>query len=319
MKKLVLVIIFLIVSLSVSAQGFYFDIGTNFLIAEWYSKTYDGYYDDEQSVHTGFYPTYFGLNIGFGPFGRIPVYTAVELNINNYSLPYIGFAGIFYPVSMVQLGFSAGISIKNINFFNPDPFIENPVFAWSVSAALDTGRTGNSGILVGLRFSSLPKRVYSYQPFYNLTVSNSDLSIFVKYTFRKRASPPPPPPFDINRAIVRASRDIINQLPENSRIAILGIFSDDSSVAAFTANELQSQLISSGKLTVADYSGQGYPVFTEITDTSAFITGKSLGTDIVITGSITGTGANQRLNIKALDTRTEQLIFRSFYEGNALY
>jgi len=53
---------------------------------------------------------------------------------------------------------------------------------------------------------------------------------------------------------------------------------------------------------------QNFQMSGEVSEESAISIGQMLGANIVITGSITGTGTNQRLSIKALDVKTAQIV-----------
>jgi hypothetical protein len=46
----------------------------------------------------------------------------------------------------------------------------------------------------------------------------------------------------------------------------------------------------------------------EVSDASAVSIGQMLGANIVLTGSISGVGASQRLSISALDVRTGEIV-----------
>jgi hypothetical protein len=46
----------------------------------------------------------------------------------------------------------------------------------------------------------------------------------------------------------------------------------------------------------------------DVSDATAVSIGQMLGANIVLTGSISGTGSDRRLSIRALDVRTAQII-----------
>jgi hypothetical protein len=146
MKKIVLVVIFLIIlPFCVFAQGFYFDIGPTI-----------GYADNEYSI------TYIdlGLKAGYGPFGNTPVYVVAEAG-------YLCGSGIiFYPIRLIQLGASLGFT-----WFLP----ENYGFGWNVSVAIDLGRR-NHGFLMGFRYFGAV----------NEFGTSNMYSVLVKYAYRKK-------------------------------------------------------------------------------------------------------------------------------------
>jgi TolB-like protein len=119
----------------------------------------------------------------------------------------------------------------------------------------------------------------------------------------------------IEGAINRASMDIINQLPANSTIAVISISSSNRDMALFIVDELEYQLVDARKFTVVDRktldtirTEQNFQMSGEVSDASAVSIGQMLGANIVITGSVSGTGSTQRLSIKALDVMTAQIL-----------
>ena len=103
----------------------------------------------------------------------------------------IGPGIVYYPISFVQLGLSAGFSfVNNSNTLPGTSFPEfmyssKGGFAWNASAALDFGRR-NHGCLVGIQF---------FQAINPLQISNVTqnailLGVFVKYTFRQKPELP---------------------------------------------------------------------------------------------------------------------------------
>ncbi|MDR1390348.1 MAG: hypothetical protein LBJ31_10295 [Treponema sp.] len=194
-KAVVLVILFVLISLPVSAQGFYFDIGLGF--GKGWTKVegvdmVDALNDagagaDEIAVDIG-------LKAGYGPFGNIPLYVVGELagmghriydssNYIQFSSYIIGPGVIFYPIPLIQLGLSAGYSfVSNKTDMPMTMYDSKSGFAWNVSAAVDLGRR-NHGCLIGLKYFNANN---------TLKTSNADekasmVSIFIKYAYRKKA------------------------------------------------------------------------------------------------------------------------------------
>jgi TolB-like protein len=119
----------------------------------------------------------------------------------------------------------------------------------------------------------------------------------------------------IEGAIYRATEVLINRLPDRSKIAVLSISSRDRDNAIFVMDELEFQLVDTGFFTVVDRktldhvrNEQNFQSSGDVDDNSAVSMGKMLGADIVITGSISGTGSTQRLTLKALDVQTAQIV-----------
>lgn len=119
----------------------------------------------------------------------------------------------------------------------------------------------------------------------------------------------------IEGAINKASENLINNLPDRSKIAVLSVSSRDRNSATFVMDELEFQLVDSGFFTVVDRktldqvrSEQEFQLSGEVDDDSAVSIGKMLGADIVVTGSISGSGSMQRLTLKALNVQTAQIV-----------
>lgn len=119
----------------------------------------------------------------------------------------------------------------------------------------------------------------------------------------------------VEEAARRAGEKFINGLPENLTIAVTGV-SGDTETAAFITEELQHQLVQAKKFKVVDrksldaaYSERDFQHYSgDVSDDSMVSIGKMLGADIVIIGDISGSGGNRRLNLKALDVQTGELV-----------
>jgi TolB-like protein len=120
-------------------------------------------------------------------------------------------------------------------------------------------------------------------------------------------------------AVKRVSEKFINSLPENAIIAVMGVSSKDTEAAAFISDELQYRLAEANKFKVVDrndrksldaiYSERDFQYYSgEVDDDSMVSLGKMLGANIVITGDISGSGSSSRLNLKALDVQTGEIL-----------
>jgi TolB-like protein len=119
----------------------------------------------------------------------------------------------------------------------------------------------------------------------------------------------------LRNAINRAARSLINSLPQDKIIAVLSVDSQDIDMAAFVINELEFQLIDSGKFSVVPRSTmslvqreQAFQLSDAISIKSATGIGKLVNADIVITGAISGNGTLQRLTLQAVDIVTGQFL-----------
>lgn len=118
----------------------------------------------------------------------------------------------------------------------------------------------------------------------------------------------------MGRALESIGQTLIERLPEKSAIAVLSISSSNRSDSEFIVDELEYRLVSSGKFTIVDRrrldqirSEQNFQMSGEVDDNSAVSIGNMLGANIVLTGTISGSGT-QYLSVKALDVKTAQII-----------
>jgi hypothetical protein len=194
-RTIVLGILLVIVSLSVSAQDFYFDIGLG-LGKGWTEIEGVDMVDalKDSGVNVDEMAVDIGLKAGYGPFGNIPFYVIGELggmghriydssNYIQFNSYIIGTGVIFYPISLIQLGLSIGYSfVANQTDMPMIMYDSKGGFAWNISAAIDLGK-GNHGCLIGVKYFNANN---------TLEVSNGDekasiIGIFIKYTYRTKA------------------------------------------------------------------------------------------------------------------------------------
>jgi len=155
---------FIFLSSFVSAQGFYFDIG---LGVDYNLTTI--IYNDDDIKNSGF--SYMGFNPGFkagyGVSSNIPLYFVA--GYENIYGP-IGPGVIFYPIPLIQIGSSLGLTI-------------DMGFAWDISAAIELGKN-NHGLLIGLKYWGLTQE-YKELGDYGDKMVNNAFGIFFKYVYRK--------------------------------------------------------------------------------------------------------------------------------------
>jgi hypothetical protein len=179
------------IAFSVSAQGFYFDIG---LGMGWPTTKFDG--TDSHNFITGSgikergYDL--GLKAGFGPLGKIPLYIVGEfagaghwftagydsVQFNSFIM---GPGVIFYPIPLIQLAGTVGYSFTANQSNAPGtPFGDGQDgLAWDVSVALDLG-IGNHGFLFGVRYFGSSNTLEVSKAIQD----SSLISVFWKYAFR---------------------------------------------------------------------------------------------------------------------------------------
>ena len=109
--------------------------------------------------------------------------------------------------------------------------------------------------------------------------------------------------------------DLIDKLPEFSRIAVLGILSNDQSLSENVIDDIEFNLLNSKKFLLVDrrrlddiIKEQNFQMSGDVSDDSAVRIGHMLGANIVIIGNITTTAASGRVTVRALDVETGQVI-----------
>jgi hypothetical protein len=120
---------------------------------------------------------------------------------------------------------------------------------------------------------------------------------------------------DIEGALSRAGRILLNGLPDNATIAVISISTQDSSMAEFVIEEITYILVHTGYFRMVDRRSleairdeRKFQISGEVSDSSAISIGNMLGASIVITGSVSGEDALRRLRIKALDVKTAEIV-----------
>ena len=124
--------------------------------------------------------------------------------------------------------------------------------------------------------------------------------------------------FDItynDKAISQIFNQFIHNIPQRSSLAIVGITANNQNEAAFYINDLTMQFVNARRFTVVDRSDIDKVLLEQnfqmsgMVDDGAFVSiGKFIGANVVITGSITGTGSQKRLVIKAIDVLTSEVL-----------
>jgi TolB-like protein len=116
-------------------------------------------------------------------------------------------------------------------------------------------------------------------------------------------------------AVKRAGEKFIGGLSADLTIAIMGVSSKDTETAAFITEELQHRLVEANKFKIVDrksldaiYSERDFQYSGDVDDDSMVSMGKMLGANVVIVGDISGSGSTRRLNLKALDVQTGELL-----------
>jgi len=154
MKKVVFIcVLSLLVLFSANAQGFYFDIG----VGVGTGRSLESGYGFGISIDGGF-------KMGYRPHDTLPLYFVGSIC---FYFPYsyiFGIGLVYYPIPMLQLAGSMGVSIS--------PGRERGL-AYDISLALDTGGRKN-GFLMGTKFfNALHGRDFYFA-----------IGVFARYAYR---------------------------------------------------------------------------------------------------------------------------------------
>ena len=124
--------------------------------------------------------------------------------------------------------------------------------------------------------------------------------------------------FDVTfntNAIPQVFNTFIQNIPLSSRLAIVGITAIDTNEATFYVNELTLNFVNTRNYIVVERSNieavlseQNFQMSGYVDDEAFVSIGKFIGATVVVTGEITGTGAQKRLVIKAIDVLTSEIL-----------
>jgi hypothetical protein len=116
-------------------------------------------------------------------------------------------------------------------------------------------------------------------------------------------------------AVDRSASKLIEEIPSRATVAVLAVSAQNAETAESIVGELELYLVDSKKFVVVDRKNldtlrkeQKFQLSGEVDDDSAVSLGKLVGAQIIITGSISGTGSTRNLELRALDVETSQII-----------
>ncbi|MCL1930969.1 MAG: CsgG/HfaB family protein [Treponema sp.] len=119
----------------------------------------------------------------------------------------------------------------------------------------------------------------------------------------------------IDGALDKAAGILIDDMPRDSTIAILSVYSADSETSEYVIDELEYKFVGTRKFKIVDRRRleqirreQNFQLSGDVDDNSAVSIGNMLGATIVITGDISGSGSSRRLVLKAIDVKTAQIV-----------
>jgi len=117
------------------------------------------------------------------------------------------------------------------------------------------------------------------------------------------------------KAVPKIFTALCENIPPRSRLAVVGITASDPNEGTWYLNELTSQFVNARRYTVVDRSDidavlteQNFQMSGHVDDDAYVSIGKFIGAAVVVTGSISGTGAQKRMVIKAIDVLTSEIL-----------
>jgi hypothetical protein len=115
----------------------------------------------------------------------------------------------------------------------------------------------------------------------------------------------------LEEGITQIARELEAELPEGRRIAVVNFASPSAYFSDFVLEELQGHLVKGKKLVVTERSNLellrnelSFQMSGEVSDESAVGIGHWLGTQVIITGSLTNIGGAYRCRFNAIDIET---------------
>jgi hypothetical protein len=121
--------------------------------------------------------------------------------------------------------------------------------------------------------------------------------------------------FSLENAVIRAAQKMIEEIPSGATVAVISIATNDIEVADYVLGELAFLMVDAKKFRVVDRTSidkvraeQGFQISGDVDEDTARSIGKMAGASIVITGSVSGSGATRRLRVNALDVQTVEIV-----------
>jgi hypothetical protein len=175
---------------------------------------------------------------------------------------------------------------------------------------LDQDFFNTYGILIDNYYTEAENgKDYIYYAYYSMARSNIDLANNLIYWYW-----PALQKGTMDQAIYLAAIQLSWEIPRNVKVAVVNVASADSVLGEFILEEVTGYLSSGGNLLFDRKSlesirqEQKFQMTGDVDDKTAVSIGKFAGADIVITGSITGSGTTRRLRFKALDVLTARIL-----------
>jgi hypothetical protein len=125
----------------------------------------------------------------------------------------------------------------------------------------------------------------------------------------------------IERAVYFSAIQLLNDISINSKVALINVASDDVILGEFIFEELSGYLTSISKISVFDRKSleslrqeKKFQMTSDVDEATAIGIGHYSGANVVITGSISGSGRTRRLRFKALDVLSGRIMAQTSNE-----
>jgi len=125
----------------------------------------------------------------------------------------------------------------------------------------------------------------------------------------------------IENAIYLATNQLTLEIPKNIKVAVISFASIDKELGEFALEEITGYLSSTRTMNLFDRKSLdtirkelNFQMTGDVDDKTAVSIGHFAGADVVITGSITGSGSTRRLRFKALDVKTARIISQTSHQ-----
>jgi TolB-like protein len=118
----------------------------------------------------------------------------------------------------------------------------------------------------------------------------------------------------IDQAIRQASAYMADNLPRNSKVAVLNIESETQKISEYIMEELSALLVNGRSLVVVDRRDlelirqeERFQMSGEVSDETAQRVGQKLGAQTIISGSFASLGGGYRMHVRAIAVETAQV------------
>jgi TolB-like protein len=120
----------------------------------------------------------------------------------------------------------------------------------------------------------------------------------------------------LGAAVTAAKSYTENLLPQGTRVLIAGFTAPTRDLAAYIADELSGRLVNGRRLTVVERSAEvmqslsaetSYQLSGEVSDDSIQSIGYKTGAEVILTGSISGSGDQYRISVKLTGVKTGEV------------